>query len=449
MEDLASQIQPGAGAWEKMEARLSLEKNDSAADEIIADQEFDKSIREKLKNKTNYASKNWKKLSDQLELQEERVRSVYRHKLLESAIIFILFYTVQNLFDLPQLQQPKGAGIIYYQTNHSQQANQLNSSGVATLTDQVSSTINSSNPGKSISIPLATVKKLNAAQMMVATHSSQAISAPASTHESDRSEAMLSFLQHDSKTISSNSATAGLSLSKADKKQKKHRYSLGFVTVLNINEIHTPKDVFLGKEIDSYNRYNLGAGGGFTFSREGNHFSAETGLVYLSKRYSPKQLSVIGQNMKGVKFQETLNNVQVNMLEIPFNYLYRFNRKNKKTCYYGGVGATVNLITQANYDNDRNYFVPVYALSSLDNSQPPSEIKKIKKFNYGLFEGGTFRENTYLSAQLLLGLEYRINEKFSFFNQATFQRQISARGIGANRNYFNAYSVWVGLKTHF
>ncbi|MFZ4545655.1 MAG: hypothetical protein ACOYOA_16515, partial [Saprospiraceae bacterium] len=198
-----------------------------------------------------------------------------------------------------------------------------------------------------------------------------------------------------------------------------------------------------------YNRYNLGGGGGFTLRRENKLLSYETGLIYLSKSYSPKQLTVVAQNMKGIKFEETLNNVQVNMLEIPFNCLYRWNPNNKKTSFFGGLGTTINLVTQANYDNDRNYLIPVYALASLDNSQPPSEIKKIKKFNYGLLEGGNFRENTYLSAQLVLGLEYKINEKISFFNQATLQRQFTATGIGANKNYFHAYSIWMGLKTHF
>ena len=76
-------------------------------------------------------------------------------------------------------------------------------------------------------------------------------------------------------------------------------------------------------------------------------------------------------------------------------------------------------------------------------------LKQVKKFNDGLFEGGVIQENTYLTAQAALGLEYKITPRFSFFNQATYQRHLTTEGIGANKNSFHAYSIFMGLKTKF
>jgi hypothetical protein len=231
-------------------------------------------------------------------------------------------------------------------------------------------------------------------------------------------------------------------------KEKKNYIAFSILTVADLNTIFTPKDYFWGNEIEAYTAYSIGGGGGFSMSRENNKSAVELGLIYNTKRYQPKGISITSSNYTGVKYKETLSNVQVNMIEFPVSYRYKFIKKSKFD-YFAGVGGSLNIITQANYDNDRNYFAPVYALRANDEKQPPSEIEEVKKFNAGLLEGGTIQENTYITAHVSLGLEYAITNKISFFHQATYQRHISLDGIGANNNAFHAYSVWVGLKRKF
>ncbi len=67
--------------------------------------------------------------------------------------------------------------------------------------------------------------------------------------------------------------------------------------------------------------------------------------------------------------------------------------------------------------------------------------------NYrGIFEGGNFRENSYLSANLGFGLERKFTYRWSLFVQPIYKHYILFEGIGPNQDRIHSGSIRFGAK---
>ncbi len=463
LEGMTPQINPNF-SWDRLAEHLEQQHSTSSEDEpeneatISTEELFDQNIREKIQqvHTPSFEYRNWLLLSERLEEQDARIAWLYRHKFAEITILTLLLLTIINVLSIPVAKLEAIAAPILQLTQHHQKHNKgelpatLNTdtmfntgfvSAVSSLQENRASNAAQTPITPVRRIPLSVMKKLETKVPILTT--------PKNLVKSERIE-IASLLPQRIPTIKhivDDNEPSPYYLY-APQKDKSKYWSFGIIAVMNLNQIYTPKDNFFGRDIDAYTKYNLGGGGGFTLSRETAKKAWEIGLIYLSKKYQPKSLSIVRSNDRGVKYKETLRSVQINLLEIPVTYRYKFIRK-EKIDYFASIGGTLNLITQANYDNNTSYYAPAFALTVLDAAQQASEIKKVKKFNDGLFEGGVIQENTYLTAQAALGLEYKITPRFSFFNQAIYQRHLTTEGVGANKNSFHAYSIFMGLKTKF
>jgi hypothetical protein len=450
--------------WERLAQRLEAETpNDKQSDDALTDEQqtqieenFDQHIRTQIErsNTPKYEYRYWLSLAERLDEQEERLAWLYRHKLAEVSILILLLLAFVNVLNVPidKIEALAAPILKYTHPTPSTEENIFNNkpiepfivatSPITTQQEEKISNAVHTRTTPTRHLPISVLKKLDRKIAPVPLPQTQQVKSECITVATQLPSRTMKAL-----TIKGNNTDDAYYLY-APQKEKNHYWSLGFVAVMNINEIHTPNDFFLGRMIDAYTNYSVGGGGGFTLSKENKKQAWETGVVYLTKKYQPKQISVVGTNNRGIRYEETLRDVQVNLLEIPFTYRYKFLRK-QKFDYFASLGSTLNIVTQANYDNNRTYDVPAYALTMLDRNQQPSEIKQLKKFNDGLFEGGSVQDNTYFTAQAALGWEYKFSPRFSFFNQATYQRHLTLKGIGPNNNSFHAYSLWVGLKTNF
>lgn len=463
LENLPNQVNRSPMGWERLQQRLeqeSLIEEDTPISEEEIEEKFDEEIRKKI---THYAltpyfqHRHWLQFSERLDEQNERVVWIYKHKLAEISLIVLFFFAMFNFLDNPnvklsaitkpllRLGQKEG--------NYAAVKNELNGENLVNATQlpavEIKENWSISNAARTPrrnykKIPLDILKKIDRKIELLPTPTIQKLTF-SNLAEMSVPFAPVLFLN---KTMASERKSNEISFNYIKPKEKKYWTSVGLIASCDLNQIYTPGEYFLGKKIEEYTTYAISGGGGFTLSRESKKNSVEVGFLYNTKRYHPKKLSIITTNDRGIVFEEKLRNVQMNLIQIPINYRYKFIQKNKIN-YFAGVGASLNVITQANYDNDRQYLVPDYALRMIDENQPVSPIEKAKKFNAGLFEGGVIQENMYLAAQATLGLEYNITDKVSLFNQAAYQRHITLRGIGANNNSFHTFSIWLGLRRNF
>lgn len=459
LENLTSQVNSSPSGWERLQQRLeqeSLLEEDKATHDEEIEKKFDDEVRKKI---THYSltpyfqNRHWLQFSEKLDEQNERTLWLYKHKLAEVSIIFLLFFALSNILDNPNLKLNVLKSPIL--SLKSLDPNNITDShskkqvfALPPLEINENWAISNAARTPKTNYKKASLELLKKIDRKTALHTLPTLQRviPNNLVELSIPFAPLLLLNKRMESERKNSNDAFMKY--IEPNEKKYWTSVGLIATCDLNQIFTPDEYFLGKKIDAYTTYTVSGGGGFTLSRESKNNSLEIGLLYNTKRYHPKKLSVLATNDRGIVFEEKLRNVQINLLQIPLNYRYKFVRKTRIN-YFVGLGTTLNLVTQANYDNDRQYLVPDYALRMIDENQPPSPIEKVKSFNDGLFEGGAIQENMYLSAQAMFGLEYKITNKVSLFNQASYQRHITLKGIGANHNSYHAYSIWLGLRRNF
>lgn len=199
------------------------------------------------------------------------------------------------------------------------------------------------------------------------------------------------------------------------------------------------------REDDVYARGQKGYGGGFSLGFQLKKLLIETGVVYNFIRYDQREEAEIIGNFADGYVKEKWQGAELNMLQVPLNIQYSFLLK-RKWRMYSLTGVSLNMALQNNFD---------YQLD-IDNqntaSRSPTPIKERSKIaiqaaeSQGFFEGGSFRENSYLTANLGFGLERKFTYRWSLYFQPVYQHHFLFEGIGPNKDRINSGSLRLGAK---
>jgi len=226
------------------------------------------------------------------------------------------------------------------------------------------------------------------------------------------------------------------------------RWRLGVHLDSKFDYIMTAHDNIL--DIDSYNHSTFGYGAGLSTSVLLGQWELESGFSYAARQYTPRvRNEIIGSVARGF-IKLNLDKIQMNVLSIPLNLRYHFNSSLAKTHFYIHGGATLNVATHA------TYFVKSESVSA--GRRPTlNETSKLieesdtfdKIFSNGWFEGGSYLENKYYSANLGFGFERKFSARYSVFGQATYSQFLENRGLGPNDDRFNSVNFTTGVRALF
>lgn len=243
--------------------------------------------------------------------------------------------------------------------------------------------------------------------------------------------------------------------------KKKATLRLGSIHSIDVNHIITPPNY----ELDRYSekRKNaLGYSTGFTIGLEKGRWEIETGLLYVSKNYEPVPvLFVKSGNFKDGYRAEGIKYSALDLFQVPLNGKFNFVYKNKWRAYVLG-GISLNTAFLTNYFKaDQEAFAggnfnpgPVIGGAPIGQGQIVNENNQQETFG-GIFEGGPFERNSYLTLNVGFGIERYFNERFSVFAQPTYQsaftyfNPILNNGIGPDNDRINNFSGFLGLKMRF
>jgi hypothetical protein len=215
----------------------------------------------------------------------------------------------------------------------------------------------------------------------------------------------------------------------------------------NIDHIINPAGQIGDQEIPSLNRYELGYTGGVSLGIGIDRFEVETGLAYTSKRYEPFEVQFVAGNLSKGFSNEAFKFFEYNTLSVPLNIKYDFFVKNNWHLY-AYSGGTIHMTAQAFHHigtvtpSDENRDIP----GSGERSDFIKELEK--RLTNGIFQGGGFRENTYLSVNAGLGVEKYIGERWSVFTQSNYQHTMGYQkgGLGPFKDVIHTFSISTGLK---
>jgi hypothetical protein len=175
----------------------------------------------------------------------------------------------------------------------------------------------------------------------------------------------------------------------------------------------------------------------------------QTGLIYSFKRYQPNTPADILQ-AQNFKFKEEFKGIELDIIQIPLNLRYDYYIHDKNRLYVLG-GASLNTIARANYDilyKQENRLAAPPNPAQFEYAREQSDLNK-KDFEKGVFGGGRFADNAYITANFSLGLEHYISPRISFFFQPRFQYYFPFQdGVGPNNDKIHTYSILLGTKVN-
>lgn len=214
----------------------------------------------------------------------------------------------------------------------------------------------------------------------------------------------------------------------------------------DFNEIITPeKTIDIIRDITQpiYQQVTNGYGGGISLGFQHQKWEVETGITYARIAYEPIQtIYTTGSFIRQDIQEEVFDAAFLNMLKIPLHLNYTFNHIGKWHFYAVG-GASLNVLALNHFN---------VTTTSL-GSEPPTtaDLRKYSESSSydGLFEGGNFQTNSYLTANVGMGIERYLNAQWSIFMQPIYQRLIFQKGFGPNNDRFNTLSIQVGAKSTF
>mgnify|MGYP001493759027 CR=1 FL=1 len=213
----------------------------------------------------------------------------------------------------------------------------------------------------------------------------------------------------------------------------------------NLDYFHTLADNFF--PLEPLDHVSSGYGGGISAGMRFGKWEIESGLVYASKHYQPLNIKDIYSLPNKQLIEYGLKRIEINTIQLPFN-VRRDVIDNNRWRLYALTGASFHVATQANY-----YKFESLARTSIANAAKSKAETTVARRRYadGFLEGGTLKENSYLSLNLGLGLERQLSHRWALFVQPTYQNHFKTfnDGIGPNQDRIHTLSIYTGAKVNW
>lgn len=166
-----------------------------------------------------------------------------------------------------------------------------------------------------------------------------------------------------------------------------------------------------------------------------------SGITYNRKSYLQQQQ----QEFTNAYSQFTLNSVkdvELEIIQIPVHVNYNII-KNDKTRLYGTAGVTGGLIMKV--DNSTKQVSLANSVANFRGQADANYAANTESLSsQGALQNGAVSTNTFITADIGLGLEYQVNRRLSFFIEPIFQQ--SLHKIGVDKEDYQNYAFSVGSR---
>lgn len=458
-----------AANWNTMEQLLDIE---DATETIENEASVESVVYEKLTNYTvPFQESHWKRMAQRLETEFVLRRKILHQKVADLVLMALLLLSLirfqplllnqdQPVHDKQHLENQvlepfaadKNLNYLHSKTTiagneassilppiknqQSNTANLHNQSAFAVVADNER---RNENQHSIVPLPVRAMKQLKLKAEESSFRVKNAIT---------RSHNNFDLLSNEITKVSSQTISA-LILPKAKMLQAPTEVRFSLLSTVDYNIVATPADrfEFLGNQIRTDNDTTAasGYGGGILVDFKRNRWDFQTGGIYSFKRYIPNTPVLLFQTVN-YYVKEDFHGIQQDILQVPLTLNYYF-KNNGNWRLYGGFGVAGHFITSSIYEF-RYTYTPAFNLLV---PNPPSEeetpsIKEEKEFPKGLFDGGSFKDNFYLTANLGVGIERYFYGRTSIFLQPNYQHYLMEKGIGTNKDKIYTFSLFLGIR---
>jgi hypothetical protein len=227
--------------------------------------------------------------------------------------------------------------------------------------------------------------------------------------------------------------------------------SLSMIGSSDINRIMTPLYMENEDIIPSSDRLSLGYSGGFSIGVGRQRFTLESGLIYTAKQYLARPVIYVTGSTADGFHGEGLTDIEMNMISIPVQVRYDAISRHRWNVY-GLVGSALMISLENNFAiADQDAFI-----SSQFNPPPGGSHGPVTKSTGlqnrnlagGVLQGGAFRDNSYATINMGIGIERKFLEGWSLFVQPSYHHSVLyfSRGLGPELDRIHTFSIFSGIK---
>lgn len=234
--------------------------------------------------------------------------------------------------------------------------------------------------------------------------------------------------------------------------EKKTKWRLNIFGLPVVDKIESY--YLVNRDMDTLKQVLPNLGAGIAAGYKKGRWEVETGLTYLDKKYDLPDVLVVSGNLRTGYSKEKALNVRLSIVSIPLSVNYTV-KETRRLSLYARLGTALNTILKTKEDKyneaiigQNSAFTP--QKPNLDEYEPnvyPKGILEKDFFKNGKWINGGIKDNTYLTANAGIGIEYRLTNKTDIYIQPTYDYHFSKRGIGTLNDRIHSFSVQGGVKT--
>lgn len=218
-------------------------------------------------------------------------------------------------------------------------------------------------------------------------------------------------------------------------KGKTRQYYVSNFASVGRRKIQTPYDAAFAKA--GYSQRTYSYGGGVAVGKRGKKWGAETGIAYTSMRYQPqKTIEITGGNALDGYEGIYLGEVDLDVVSVPMNVNRRLAKIGRAEVR-ASIGATANFAAQTAH-RYRETTIPATSGNNFPSRTTGHEPGR------GIFEGGKFSENTWLTADAGLRVEMPLGGRAAVFSEANFSKTL-AGNVAPKNDRINGMNFSAGV----
>lgn len=438
---------PGDTGWDRLSEALD-NRNPSEA--------FDKMIASKLRDVPVVSSVNqWAALEAVLQLQASRSAAIVKSKLLELIVLLLVIWLpgqwasvsespIEQVATtlLKNTEEAKTDNLVDFGVNNLKKANRTTSA--ITPSQSAGSEQSSSKGTDAAEIPRLTMRPPVLSERH--TGSGFALVEIISEHRAAAVERIEQFHPE----IEYGAATPFLP--ETTSRGGAQVFCLGIYSSFEYNFIHSPFDADLLSQ--PFRRYRAGYGGGLQVAFLKRSWEIATGLGYSVKSYEPRRIEEVLGNPAGESYTDALREIELSMMTVPVHFKYRLIDRGRWSAYILGGGA-LHLVMTSGYDRtqpiaDNRFLPPSFAPESrpVPDQFPEASVISQKTYDEGLFEGGNLEDNSILTLNAGVGMEYLASARMGIFAEPFYQQLLFGKRLGPTRDRISTFSIQLGLRVH-
>ncbi len=178
--------------------------------------------------------------------------------------------------------------------------------------------------------------------------------------------------------------------------------------------------------IGTETRQASGYGGGLAVGYRPGKWGVEAGVAFSQKHYTPqKQVEIYAGSMNQGYFRSYADQVEADVVSVPVKVTRRVARFGK-TSAHAVAGMTANVAIEKAYRYKKTF----YPGSQPPQGTPGATQPALRQDAQGVFEGGQFTDNAYVTADLGLRVEHAVGKRLVAFVEPSYQFNVSGQGIG-------------------